>query len=265
MKKGHSWKYLPEQLVFCVYFCGKLRQFTSTQWVCITVIAPLAKFIDWSVIQLLTVRPPRDHGPNPRLEEALQFLKGPDFIPSISHAAQPEFRPDKSGLHFRFATPRPCDFAENNVVYGRLYRCGERWQQRPVIILLHGAKDFFNYRYRFPLIARSCNQAGFNAATLVAPTSGGSSRSWTCSARRKWDTRYGTRRLSRRSGSARRRWQPRRPPCRSLSISASAVEFHSTTGASLPARFLLASCWTHLPAHSVAHRPRTAHSPSPFA
>jgi len=25
---------------------------------------------------------------------------------------------------------------ENNIVYGRLYRCAERWQERPVIVLL---------------------------------------------------------------------------------------------------------------------------------
>jgi len=45
------------------------------------VVAPVAKFIDWSVIQVLTLRTPRDNGQNLRLEEALQFLKGPDFIP----------------------------------------------------------------------------------------------------------------------------------------------------------------------------------------
>ena len=112
---------------------------------------------------------PRDDGRNLRLEEALQFLKGPDFLPVESQPARVEFNPDKSGLHFRFPTPCPCDFEENNVVYGRLYRCGERWQERPVIILLHGGSDFPNHRFGFPLIARRCNRAGFNAATLELP------------------------------------------------------------------------------------------------
>ena len=113
--------------------------------------------------------PPNER--NPRLEEALQFLKGPDFIPveSQSRLVGIEFHPDQSGLHFRFPTPRSCGFAENNVVYGRFYRCAARWQERPVIVLLHGAGDFLNHRFRFPLIARRCNRAGFNAATLVAP------------------------------------------------------------------------------------------------
>ena len=118
--------------------------------------------------------PPTD-GRNPRLEEALQFLKGPDFIPAESQPARVEFNPDKSGLHFRFPTPCPCGFAENNVVYGRLYRCAERWQEWPVIVLLHGGNmmhggnDFIGYWIRYPLIARHCNRAGFNAVTLEAP------------------------------------------------------------------------------------------------
>jgi len=72
-------------------------------------------------------------------------------------------------LHFRFPTPRPCDFTENNIVHGRLYRCPERWRERPVIILLNGWNDSASYQLRFPLLARRCNRAGFNVATLVAP------------------------------------------------------------------------------------------------
>ncbi len=133
------------------------------------MIAPLARFIDWCVIQVLTIRWPPVVGRNLRLEEAIQFLKGSDFIPAESQPARVEFNPDKSGLHFRFPTPRPCDFVENNVVYGRLYRCGDNWRERPAIILLHGGGDFPNHRFLFPLIAHRCNRAGFNTATLVLP------------------------------------------------------------------------------------------------
>jgi pimeloyl-ACP methyl ester carboxylesterase len=133
------------------------------------MIAPLAKFLDWSALQVLTRRIPGDDGQNLRLEEALQFLKGPNFIPVESQPARVDFSPDHSGLHFRFPTPRPCDFTENNTVYGRLYRCAGRWQGRPVIILLHGWNSTPSYRYRFPLIARRSNQAGFNVATLELP------------------------------------------------------------------------------------------------
>jgi pimeloyl-ACP methyl ester carboxylesterase len=129
------------------------------------MIAPLAKFLDWSAIQLMTLMMPAiEH--KPRLEEAVQFLNGPDFVPMDSQPAQVEF---KDSLHFYFPTPRPCDFTENNVVHGRLYRCGERWQERPVIILLPGYNDSASYNLRFPLLARRCNRAGFNVATLVLP------------------------------------------------------------------------------------------------
>jgi pimeloyl-ACP methyl ester carboxylesterase len=132
--------------------------------------APLAKLIDWLRIQKRCRRRPSIDGRTLRLQEAIQFLKGPDFIPAESQPASVEFSPNPSGPHFRFPTPRPCGLAENNIVYGRFYRCAGRWQERPVIILLHGGgNSCISHRFQFPLIARQCNRAGFNAATLEAP------------------------------------------------------------------------------------------------
>ncbi len=133
------------------------------------MIEPLAKLIDWSVLQAVSMLMPRLDVRNPRLEEALDFLRGPDFIPAESQPAKVEFKAGKSSLHFTFPTPRPSEFEENNIVPGRLYRCAGRWQERPVIILLHGGGDFANHLVGFPWIARKCNRAGLNAATLVAP------------------------------------------------------------------------------------------------
>jgi pimeloyl-ACP methyl ester carboxylesterase len=133
------------------------------------MIAPLAKLMDWSAIQAVTLMMPANaykHKPNLKLEEALEFLKGPEFIADENQPAQVEFN---GSLHFRFPTPRPCEFTENNVVHGRFYRCGDRWQERATVILLHGGGDSLNYNFRFPLIARRCNRVGFNAATLMAP------------------------------------------------------------------------------------------------
>jgi pimeloyl-ACP methyl ester carboxylesterase len=103
------------------------------------------------------------------LAEAVEFLNGPDFIPSESNPAKVEFNRGKPGVHFQFPTPRPCDVSENNLVSGRLYRCGPRWQERPTVILLHGGGDFLNHRFRFPWMVPACHRAGFNVVTLVAP------------------------------------------------------------------------------------------------
>lgn len=136
------------------------------------MLAPLAKFIDWYATQFIWttnlsfVRKWNLDPTESKLDEAVQFLNGPDFIPAHSEPAQLQFH---GRIHFTFPTPRPCDAAENNTAHGRFYRCGEQRQERPVIILLHGAGDFLDHRYRFPGIAPACNRAGFNVATLVAP------------------------------------------------------------------------------------------------
>jgi hypothetical protein len=131
------------------------------------MIAPLAKLIDWSALQLAYVVAPLRHAPesNWRLAEALEFLNGPDFFPAASDPARIEF---DGRRHFRFPTPRPSEDEENNIVYGRLYRCAEHWQERPVIILLDG-NPAIGYHSGFPWIGRRFNRAGFNAALLVAP------------------------------------------------------------------------------------------------
>jgi hypothetical protein len=139
------------------------------------MIAPLAKSIDCSVLQIAYAMLPQSmwrEAANERdlkLEQAVQFLNGPDFIPAESQPAQLDFGPDASGGRFRFPTPRPGEFAENNVVHGRLYRCADAWQERQVIVLLHGGGDFPGHQFGVHLFARRCNRAGFNAVTLELP------------------------------------------------------------------------------------------------
>jgi len=133
------------------------------------MLAPLAKFIDWSALQaasvfLISARK-CDRG-NSKLAEAIEFLNGPNFIPAESKPAELEFT---SSIHFKFPSPRPCEFAENNVVHGRLYRCADALQERPVIVLLHGGGNFPGHQFRFQWLARRCHRAGFNAATLELP------------------------------------------------------------------------------------------------
>ena len=139
------------------------------------MIASLAKFIDWSVLQIGCAMLPQSmwresvHEGDLKLEQAVQFLNGPDFIPAESQPAQLDFIPDASGGRFRFPTPRPCEFAENNMVHGRLYSCADAWQERPVTVLLHGGGDIPGHQFGLHLIARRYQRAGFNVATLELP------------------------------------------------------------------------------------------------
>ncbi len=132
------------------------------------MIAPLAKFIDWSALQVAAMLPSirKCARGDSKLTEAVEFLNGPNFIPAKSELAELEF---KSKIHFQFRSPQPCEFAENNLVHGRLYRRAKDWQKLPTLILLHGGCDFLGYRYGFPLLVPAIRRAGFNAATLVAP------------------------------------------------------------------------------------------------
>ena len=104
-----------------------------------------------------------------RLAEAVEFLNGPGFIPVESEPAQVEFEAGGDGRHFRFPSPRPGEVVENNMVYGRLYRCGEHWREKPVVVLLPGGADFHNHRFGFPWVARHCNRVGLNAVTMELP------------------------------------------------------------------------------------------------
>jgi pimeloyl-ACP methyl ester carboxylesterase len=139
------------------------------------MIAPFAQFIDWSVLQIGHAMLPQSvwrEAANERdlkLEQAVQYLNGPDFIPDESPPAQLEFIPGDVGGRFCFPTPRPGEFVANNVVHGRLYRCADAWQERPTIVSLHGGGDFPGHQFGFQLFARRCNRAGFNAATLELP------------------------------------------------------------------------------------------------
>jgi len=70
---------------------------------------------------------------------------------------------------FKFASSFTGVCAENNVAYGRLYRCGVDWQQRPAVILVHGLDCDFGYRFLFPLLARRFCGLGVNTAMLELP------------------------------------------------------------------------------------------------
>jgi dienelactone hydrolase len=128
--------------------------------------AGLCRFLDRVAIHFAAARAPRLEGRNPNLAEARAFLESADFVSQNAQPARVEWGRESC---FSFATPRPTPYTGNNVVHGRLYRCERQWQERPVIILLHGWNDVINHHWRFPRIAARINHHGINAATLEAP------------------------------------------------------------------------------------------------
>lgn len=70
---------------------------------------------------------------------------------------------------FRFTSTIATPWAENNVVYGKLYRAGNRWRERPTVVLLHGWNGELGYYYQFPALAHRLARAGVNAAMLELP------------------------------------------------------------------------------------------------
>jgi hypothetical protein len=91
------------------------------------MIAPLAKFIDWSALQMAYALVGLNHAPKPKwkLEEALEFLNGSDFIPSTSNPVRIEFDgprhvsalfvPGLMGRVLRWLTPKLEASQQNNV------------------------------------------------------------------------------------------------------------------------------------------------------
>lgn len=127
--------------------------------------AALCRLIDRVSLEFAAMRTPRHDGRPARLEEARAFLESPDFAPP-SAPARPYFHGTKV---FRFDTPLPTAWANNNIVWGRFYRAGDDWRSRPAMLLLHGWNDAINHFVRFPMLARQLNRAGINAVTLTAP------------------------------------------------------------------------------------------------
>jgi dienelactone hydrolase len=130
------------------------------------MLAGLLKLVDWTAMQMAAASMPQPDGRNPRLLEARKLIDWPDFFPSKVEAADVQFT---GKVRFAFETPCPGLYEENNIVHGRLFRCGQDWQQRPTVLLLHGWNDVIDHRVRFPGMARQFNRSGLNAATLEAP------------------------------------------------------------------------------------------------
>ena len=126
----------------------------------------VCQWIDRIAIYHAAAGMPQPDGRNLHLDEAQLLLQNLDFSAVEMQPVSVEFA---GPINFRFLSPRPSSHALNIVVHGRLYRCDDRWREKPIILLLHGWNDHLNHHFFFPRHARQLNRFGVSAATLQLP------------------------------------------------------------------------------------------------
>ena len=126
----------------------------------------VCKIIDRWVIRAAASRMPRPSGADAHAGEARRLLEAPDFFAEMTPPAQMSFT---GGKNFQFVSPVVTSSPENNLVTGRISRCGKHWRKRPAVVLLHGWNDRWGYRYRFPWLARHFVRRGINSVMFELP------------------------------------------------------------------------------------------------
>jgi pimeloyl-ACP methyl ester carboxylesterase len=97
---------------------------------------------------------------------ASEMLQRPDLFRPAEITAQLRFSGDRN---FQFTSLVSTDSARNDTVHGRLFRTGDNWARRPLVLLIHGWNAELHYMYVLPLLARALNRAGLNAALIELP------------------------------------------------------------------------------------------------
>jgi len=134
------------------------------------VRATLAKPLDWCSIQLARLTVHRGFGSAGQVAEVEALLDDPDFFgDSVTAPRDLRFT---TKLAFQFTSPVVSPWKCNNTVHGRLYTAGNQWQDKPVVILLHGWNMRSGYRVLFPRLARRFTKRGVNVAMFELPYHG---------------------------------------------------------------------------------------------
>ena len=126
----------------------------------------VCKLIDRWVIRAAAARLPRPSGADSHADLARRLLESPDFFAEQTPPPEIKFT---GGKNFQFPSPVATASPENNLVTGRISRCGKHWRKRPAVVLLHGWNDRWGYRYRFHWLARLFNRRGINSVMFELP------------------------------------------------------------------------------------------------
>jgi dienelactone hydrolase len=129
--------------------------------------AALTKPLDWFSIQLARLSVHSGAGAHDQVAEAEALLHDPGFFGDFVGA--PDDLKFRSTREFQFTSPVCTRWGENNTVYGRLYGCADRWQDKPTVVLLHGWNAETGYRVLFPYLAWRLARFGVNAVMFELP------------------------------------------------------------------------------------------------
>jgi dienelactone hydrolase len=134
------------------------------------VRAALAKSLDWCTIQLARLSVHRGSGSAGQVAEVESLLEDPDFFgDSVTAPQDLRFVSERA---FQFTSPVVSPWERNNTVHGRLYRVDKQWQDKPVVILLHGWNMQVGYHFLFPQLAQRLTKRGVNVAMIELPYHG---------------------------------------------------------------------------------------------
>ncbi len=129
--------------------------------------AALAKPLDWCSIQLARLSVHRGLGDAGQVAQVEALLEDPDFFgDSIPAPLDLRFTTKHA---FQFTSPVVSPWKRNNTVHGRLFTVGKQWQDKPVVILLHGWNMQAGYHVLFPHLARRLTRRGVNVAMFALP------------------------------------------------------------------------------------------------
>ena len=127
----------------------------------------LTRSLDRLVIRLAAATMSSHERHPPHAEEAEALLEDPDFF--CDFARSPNDLVFIGGNAFQFRSRVSTPWENNNLVHGKLFCCGENWQQFPTVILLHGWNDELGYRFRLPFCAALLRRKKVNAVVLELP------------------------------------------------------------------------------------------------
>ncbi|MEX2381947.1 MAG: alpha/beta fold hydrolase, partial [Opitutales bacterium] len=110
--------------------------------------------------------------PSCDIVQSKEVVKHPDYFADPVSQTNLEFY---AGNMFRFPSPVPSPWEENNFVFGQLHtahRSPSAAGSGPAVLLLHGWNGEQGYRLLFPLLARRFRQLGLTVAMIELPYHG---------------------------------------------------------------------------------------------